>query len=390
MAGRELTRQSSFERIMSLISAGGSNNQQEGQSSIEKNKSAYIIQQWYIKQSKFIQIKNNIKNTISHAEIIKNSLVNLRTSSGDFGKMQKNLSEPSLLTSLTAFLLMLPLDPSLKAKNSIARSPRTIGSAFFIHYFPDEVLLDDEERDYSGEATECAVSAQMLVRSFNAFINSCSILNTPTIDADSSVNNHLKQAMLSYRFNIRYFIEKLDQWKELDASRLLDSLEQPYIECYTIFLTLSQALEKKRGNALNNNEVSFDSTALPEGDGDESMCRAAEQQCDKIRQAMVRLLGSRASSRLEELNAQIGATLSSSTSGNMEMLMMEDSAIGYRSNSESFSITEENRLTKSLSPSIDTKEVHLFTSINRIMRIYMNYLTGVTLFIANIAGYIYR
>lgn len=46
-------------------------------------------------------------------------------------------------------------------------------------------------------------------------------------------------------------------------------------ECYTIFLTLSQALEKKRdGNGENKGS---------EEDGDESMCRAAELQCDKIR-----------------------------------------------------------------------------------------------------------
>jgi hypothetical protein len=225
MAGRELTRQSSFERMMNLVSTDGINNQQE----VENNNSAYIIQQWYTRQSKFMQVKNNIKESISHVRMIKNSLVTIRASSGKFENMQRNLSTPSFVSALTAFLSILPLDPSLKAKNSLARNPRTIGSAFFIHFFPDEVLLDDEERDYSWEATESAKAAAMLVRSFDIFVNLCSTLITPSADIDNSVNCQLRQAMISYRFNIRYFIEKLDQWKELDASRLLDSLEQPYI-----------------------------------------------------------------------------------------------------------------------------------------------------------------
>jgi len=307
--------------MMNLVSTGDINNQQE----VENNKSAYIIQQWYTRQSKFIQVKNNIIESISHVRMIKNSLVTLRASSGDFSHMQRNLSTPSFVTSLTAFLSILPLDPSLKAKNSLARNPRTIGSAFFIYYFPDEVLLDDEERDYSKEATESSKAAAMLVRSFDVFVNACSTLLASTADTDNSANCMLRQTMISYRFNIRYFIEKLDQWKELDASRLLDSLEQPYIECYTIFLTLSQALEMKKSSKIENEGS--------EEDGDESMCRAAELQCDKIRQAMVKLLGSRATSRLEELNAQIKASLSASTTD-----IKENSDIGTRSSSESFSI----------------------------------------------------
>jgi hypothetical protein len=123
MAGRDLTRQSSFERMMNLVSAGDINNQQE----VENNKSAYIIQQWYTRQSKFIQVKNNIIESISHVRMIKNSLVTLRASSGEFSHMQESLSTSSFVTSLTAFLSILPLDPSLKAKNSLARNPRTIG-----------------------------------------------------------------------------------------------------------------------------------------------------------------------------------------------------------------------------------------------------------------------
>jgi hypothetical protein len=199
MAGRELTRQSSFERMMNLVSTGDINNQQE----VENNKSAYIIQQWYTRQSKFIQVKNNIIESISHVRMIKNSLVTLRASSGEFSHMQRNLSTPSFVTSLTAFLSILPLDPSLKAKNSLARNPRTIGSAFFIHYFPDEVLLDDEERDYSKEATESSKAAAMLVRSFDVFVNVCSTLLASTADTDNSANCMLRQSMISYRFNIR-------------------------------------------------------------------------------------------------------------------------------------------------------------------------------------------
>lgn len=47
----------------------------------------------------------------------------------------------------------------MQAKNSIARSPRTIGSAIFIYYFPEEVLLDDEEVRNNSGTTSSVISS---------------------------------------------------------------------------------------------------------------------------------------------------------------------------------------------------------------------------------------
>jgi hypothetical protein len=71
---------------------------------------------------------------------------------------------------------------------------------------------------------------------------------------------------------------------------------------------------------------------------------------------MVKLLGSRATSRLEELNAQIKASLLASTSDSHQILPKETSDMGSRNSSESFSIrdSEENR---SNDPTSDITEV---------------------------------
>lgn len=71
---------------------------------------------------------------------------------------------------------------------------------------------------------------------------------------------------------------------------------------------------------------------------------------------MVKVLGSRATSRLEELNAQIKASLSASTSDSHQMLLKGTSDLGSRNSSESFSIrdSEENR---SNDPTSDITEV---------------------------------
>ena len=124
---------------------------------------------------------------------------------------------------------------------------------------------------------------------------------------------------------MRYFIEKLDQWKGLDASRLLQSLEAPYTESYVIYYTLSKVLNigsigsVAGGGAASNQStaaVSNPSTAsatgaiVQEDETNMMVYKAAEQQCLKIKQAMVKLLGLRAQTRIEELNAQIEAAVS--------------------------------------------------------------------------------
>ena len=220
---------------MNLVTAVDESCHQLGSSDADRKKAAYELQLWWSKERKIIQTKKDILNFRPQVLLITESIDFVRKSLGNFGAVQKILSSSSFISSLNDFLSILPLDPSLRAKNSTARSSHTIGSAFFIHYFRSEVLLDDDAIDQSREADECAIAAEMLIGTFNRFIKNCMLI-TPTTGATTLSNAQFKKSMLRYRFSVRYFIEKLEQWKGLDASRLLQSLEAPYTESYVIFL----------------------------------------------------------------------------------------------------------------------------------------------------------
>lgn len=269
---------------------------QNEQSARDRNKSATELQLWWMKHRKLLQTVNNIRE--ADVKQISESLATFRSNTNNFNAAQKVLSDSQFISSVNSFLSNLPLDPALKAKNSISRSPHTIGSALFIHYFPDEVLLDDEVADLSREAEECSVGAAMLVSNFSKFIANCAAL-VPTISNEKTAN--FKKAMLSFRFSMRYFIEKLERWKELDSSRLLHSLESPYLESYAIFFTISKAMGATGTNEAGKSDSDDDRNT------NIAILHAAEQQCLKIKQAMIKILGMRAQAKIEELNAQVEA-----------------------------------------------------------------------------------
>jgi hypothetical protein len=327
MAGRDLTRQSSFDRMMSLVAAA------ENHPSIsDRNKAATELQLWWIKQKKISQTICDIRSAKTDVMLISGNLAAVKSNMNDFAAVRKILSDSSFVTAVNSFLSSLPLDPSLKAKNSTARSSHTIGSALFIHYFPHEVLLDDEEADLSREAEECSLAAEILVRNLHKFISNCVEL---TSAAESNKTAAFKQSMLSYRFSVRYFIEKLEQWKELDASRLLQSLESPYLESYTMFYSLSKIVKTTNAIALTetaSTSMSATSTTLtdeivsdsgsssPDNEAETNLIvyKAAEQQCSKIKQAMFKILGVRAQAKIEELNAQVEAAFSDDPIGQLK------------------------------------------------------------------------
>lgn len=304
-----------------------------GATFIDVNNAATELQLWWLRQRKILQTIAAIKVATSDVLLISEKLAMVKESSSSFDEVRKILSASSFTVSFTSFLSLLPLDPTLKAKNSFARSIKTIGSALFIHFFPGEVLLDDESIDESREAEECSMAASILVMNLYKFISSCAAV---TSDAVSRGGNALtfRARMLSYRFAVRNFIEKLEQWKELDASRLLQSLESPYLESYTMFYSLSKVVNITDASSRNGSDSANSSlsphvteSAIPSSasgsviDSDENetnliVYRAAEQQCSKIREAMVKVLGPRAQTKIEELEAHVEAILSGSTEPN--------------------------------------------------------------------------
>lgn len=117
---RELTRQSSFERMermMSLTTAATDNNYHinaHNTSSVDKNKAAYDIQQWYLNQKKFRIAKKCIQKVSTDISVISKSLNTIKINNKVFSIVQRLLSDASFVTSLTSFLSSLPLDPTLQ------------------------------------------------------------------------------------------------------------------------------------------------------------------------------------------------------------------------------------------------------------------------------------
>ena len=358
MAGRDLTRQSSFDRMMSLVAAADNH-----PSISDRNKAATELQLFWIKYKKISQTIGDIRSAKTDVMLISGKLTAVKSYMNDFAAVRNILSDSAFVTAVNSFLSSLPLDPSLKAKNSTARSSHTIGSALFIHYFPHEVLLDDEEADLSREAEECSLAAEMLVRNLHKFISNCVAL---TSAAESNKTAAFKQSMLSYRFSVRYFIEKLEQWKELDASRLLQSLESPYLESYTMFFSLSKIVNATNAIAQKetaSNSVSAASVAVtgqavsdsgsssPDNEAETNLIvyKAAEQQCSKIKQAMFKILGVRAQAKIEELNAQVEAAFSDDPIGQLKADIEGAGSTGIR--------RIENSDTASMAPATADSEL---------------------------------
>jgi hypothetical protein len=74
MAGRELTRQSSFERMMNLCNNDNNSSQQMEGASESRDNAAYEIQEWWRKERKFVETRVEINKASSHAAVAAGSL----------------------------------------------------------------------------------------------------------------------------------------------------------------------------------------------------------------------------------------------------------------------------------------------------------------------------
>jgi hypothetical protein len=243
---------------------------------------ATILQQWLQKRAKLLLLRKTLLHLSSSIISVMDIMNNLSTHTME--EVQMILAEPSFTSSLSTILQSFPIDPTLQKKNSMARSVRFISSAFVIKLFASTILTVSKdyghpsaEPDTGDEAIHCKTAATMLFHSLFSLLKSVS----------SSSIILFRDRQVAYRFSVRYFIEALQVWERLDTDRLCLSLQAPFLEIYSMLLSLDIAFQK--GEMLSHDYEENKSLTL--------------MQVNRIEGMLIELLGTRGRCAIEELKA---------------------------------------------------------------------------------------
>jgi hypothetical protein len=328
LQGQPLRKQSSFDRLMSTLSTTPTTSPRMKNDktliSIEDfeklDKASISIANWWKRIRKLCFLKDAMFKISKESEIVVEMIDDFtlleKSNSFSFDNASEKLSEATFVSSLSTLLRALPKDPIMGSKNGIkssesickqqnimGRSARFISSVIMIKYFPKYVLSSSQDEDgnngvdESPEAKQCFHDALSMIRSLRKLMKFISIFSSSP--STKRQLNKFQQVLLTYRLTARTFISSLESWKELDAQRMIQSLEFSYMQCYAIYVASSEEAHAANINGENN------------ADNDKSsFIKTAELQCRKISQGMIQVLGeSKAINRMEELSAQVEAAM---------------------------------------------------------------------------------
>lgn len=157
MDGVPLVRMSSFDRLMQQCGGNFSNHNSEAvPTKIQTTNASLVIQHWWKKVAQQLKLYQLLTTLASQAGTVLNTLGRFRQSPvPPFHQCTQQLGSNEYMMALSSILNTLPLDPSLKSKNTMARHPRTLSSCVLIAWHPHEVLLDDADQlDESGNRND--------------------------------------------------------------------------------------------------------------------------------------------------------------------------------------------------------------------------------------------
>lgn len=157
--GKSLKHMPSFDKLMNEYA----NEELEMQEQISN--AASTIQSWMKKLSKMSAIKESLVAVAgSCASVL--DVVTSMTNISNMAAARETLSQTDFVSTLSKFLLLLPRDPSLKARNKIARSVKTVTFALLIATFPKEVFEHDTRTDFSADEENCELASKVVLFSF--------------------------------------------------------------------------------------------------------------------------------------------------------------------------------------------------------------------------------
>jgi len=300
---------SSLERLMEALSDSDPHSQDMVRNAV------HTVVEWWRKRKSIASIKRDICSVKSCIATCLETIQEIQSPSVYFLSAQTKLTTDVFVSSLSAFLNKLPRDPGLKSRNKFARSVRVISSAILISRFAENVLEFENVPDNGPEATECKLTALVLLFSLRRLFKAC--------DAESL--HEFRFAFVGYRFSVRNFLDSLDAWKAMDSERTRKNFEIAYMESYAMLLTarkMRDELDRKiSDDSLTDREryaVAKEATNAGE------VVTTGEERINHFRSILKKLMNDeRYSQRIEELEAYVQSTVDSSV---LEMTLDEPPA----------------------------------------------------------------
>lgn len=177
----------------------------------------------------------------------------------------------------------------------LTQQARLVVTAVLITHFPDEILLsstgEDEEEDsaqsdiyWQEESRKCVNDARVAASCLQSLVQralSAPQRITPYTTCLSAV--------------LKLFSASFDSWRRADKLRTVAKLEETFMQTYSVYI-----------GALNGRDSESD--RIPNGPTRAELVVATQQQLEKIRHALVQVLGKHAAaSKIEEICAAVEA-----------------------------------------------------------------------------------
>ena len=251
--GRPLIKQSSFDKLMTMCSSPVASPEEE-EVGPRRMTAAAVLQQWARARAQQAKLRALLANLGAPATTILSTMRRFQPPTPAFSQCTALLGDAVFSSALAA----LPLDPSLKGKNPLARQPRTFASALLVAYHPSEVLLDEADQEDTTtevrrsawvtictmlpsvtnpcyQARRCQRAATLLVARSSRFLTIVGRLAAEAGGGQTALpglgcgpgpgqarrvgGSELRAVFVGWRFAVRSFVEALEAWKVREGER---------------------------------------------------------------------------------------------------------------------------------------------------------------------------
>ena len=263
---------------------------------------AFELQRWYRRMKKF---RNAFKLVQKDIELIQNVMIEFLLNQS-FDNAGGILFNDVFAVSISNFLKAISSLSYLKNSTNISTMTRLLSSALMVSKFPEQVLFSEEssntpegaeEDPVEKEAMSCLIAARSLSTQLQNVLH---VTIVPAAVGAQEEHLHLQRDSTTCSVGARYrrlqafsfalyaFSRAFEEWRAADALRLIDSLKLSFAQTYSVHLATS------RSPTLDTEQ--------------KQLIAATERQLDKIRAALVQLLGRQsAASQIEEICAAVEA-----------------------------------------------------------------------------------
>ena len=266
----------------------------------EHESSAIKIQHWFKDQFKTNKQLLKLKSHSTEIDLLQKTIDKI-TKSTSIDDVHSYLSSNGFTAG--AMIILKALFPqnthgTIKTSARHTHLLRIMTSSFMISKFPEQFLYAQDENDESisntGSTTATAIHMERETQA--CLFDSKSIFNSlPKLIL--SINNKFQKFntyIHQFSFALRLFNKSFDAWRKADSERLISSLGVTFGQTYSVYIGATNGLVD---HSNNSNE--------PTGP---ELIIATQMQLDKIRTAMIRVMGKDAAvNRIEEICAAVEA-----------------------------------------------------------------------------------